>query len=432
MIVTMFLNALWQGALIVALTALVLRLVPAKNATTRYAGWFLALLALIAIPILATVSHVGAQLLATLPHRSAPSTHAFSLVLVGALVNDATKWYAWPQAIEKSWLVIAIVALWFAGGAIGLVRLAVSFIRIAQIRRAATVFSYVDGIPVLTATDLQVPIATGIFSAAIVLPLELARTLSAKDLQCTIEHELAHLRRGDVASNAVQRIIEAVLFWNPWVHLVARRLVGEREAACDDRAVRRIGEPGEYAFCLAALGRRLTAKSALLLTPGAFGSHNALAARIERLMGDRSPGDSNLSYVALGTVAIGFVVMTLAFQAFKPVQVHAASLHASNISGTVAAAQSTCKNPNAEPAALNPVPPQLPHSQWPARKVSAVVQVTIAPSGKATGARVWRSSGDANVDRAVLAAAEKSTYSPKLVNCVAVEGSYLFRADFGP
>ena len=36
------------------------------------------------------------------------------------------------------------------------------------------------------------------------------------------------------------------------------------------------------------------------------------------------------------------------------------------------------------------------------------------------------------IDRSVAEAALHSKYSPKLVNCKAVAGTYLFRADFAP
>jgi TonB family protein len=58
--------------------------------------------------------------------------------------------------------------------------------------------------------------------------------------------------------------------------------------------------------------------------------------------------------------------------------------------------------------------------------------VTIAPNGHATAATVVHASGYPAMDRAVVEAALKSTYSPKIVNCVPVQGSYLFRADFAP
>lgn len=59
MTLAFILNALWQDAIVVALTAATLRFVSPRNATTRYAVWFAALLALVAVPILTTLSRLG-------------------------------------------------------------------------------------------------------------------------------------------------------------------------------------------------------------------------------------------------------------------------------------------------------------------------------------------------------------------------------------
>ena len=87
----------------------------------------------------------------------------------------------------------------------------------------------------------------GLLAATLVLPAALVPTLCATDLRCTLEHELAHVRRCDVATNALARIAEALFFWNPWVYLAGRRLTVEREAACDDVAVERLGREADYA-----------------------------------------------------------------------------------------------------------------------------------------------------------------------------------------
>jgi hypothetical protein len=61
MMLSTLLNGLWQGAPIVAIAYLLSRTVSRQNATTRYALWFTTLVALVVVPILATVSNAGAQ-----------------------------------------------------------------------------------------------------------------------------------------------------------------------------------------------------------------------------------------------------------------------------------------------------------------------------------------------------------------------------------
>jgi TonB family protein len=415
MIVTVLVNGLWMGAIIVALTALVLRLVPAGNATTRYAAWFAALLALVAVPLLTAEVHLGLHLIPA-PPAGPLAGGRFSLVALA------------PAAVGPN-VTTAVAAVWIAGAIAALTRLAWSFGFIARVRRSAREVSRIEGVPVLLSHALSIPIATGVFAPAIVVPKELVDGLSADDLRCTLEHELAHLRRGDVVTNAIARIVEALFFWNPWVHLVGRQLVEEREAACDDRATVRLGDGSNYAAALAELGRRLTRSPLPLLTPSAFGSRHALVARIERLMAERAPGFSKLNYVAVGGIIMLFAVATLVFETLITAPAQATTVANPANAAVVAAA---CKNPNAAPEAIDPTAPDLPKAQWPSHKETAIVAVTVSPDGRAAAAKIYRSSGDPNLDRAVLAAAEKSRYSPQLSNCTPVQGAYLFRADFAP
>ncbi len=418
MIVTFVVTSLWQGLIAVAATSLLLRFVPSRDAATRYAAWLITLAALVAIPALTLFTRFGSYLAPAFAHALESRSGTYSFVFAGTVASGAANIH----------LEIVVAALWVAGASIGLGRLSLSLYRIARLIGGAVQHSTVDSVPILTSRDLVIPVATGLRSAAILLPAELASALDPKDLRCAIEHELAHVRRGDVVANALQRIVEAIFFWNPWVQLAGRRLSAEREAACDDRAALRIGEPREYAVSLAALGKRIAEKGSPLLTPGAFGSRNALVARIERLMGDGPAANAHVNYLAIGGVFMLFAALTLVFQTLVPAPVHAAPLQA----GQSALVATACAKPYAEPEVVNAAAPDLPKSQWPKQKVSAQVAVTIAPSGKIASAKIYKSSGDAVVDNAVLTAAEKSTYSPKRVNCQAVEGTYVFRADFGP
>ena len=50
MIANVLFNGLWQGAVLVAIAWFLTRLIPRSNAATRYAVWFLTLLALAVVP----------------------------------------------------------------------------------------------------------------------------------------------------------------------------------------------------------------------------------------------------------------------------------------------------------------------------------------------------------------------------------------------
>lgn len=63
---------------------------------------------------------------------------------------------------------------------------------------------------------------------------------------------------------------------------------------------------------------------------------------------------------------------------------------------------------------------------------TVLLRVTIDENGDVVDASVGKSSGYKEMDQAALASARKSTYLPKIVNCVPVSYSYLFRDEFRP
>ena len=63
---------------------------------------------------------------------------------------------------------------------------------------------------------------------------------------------------------------------------------------------------------------------------------------------------------------------------------------------------------------------------------SAVVSVLVGSDGKPEKATIVKPSGNFQFDMASLAAAKRSTYTPKKVDCVPVEGTVLFNTSFTP
>jgi len=93
-----------------------------------------------------------------------------------------------------------------------------------------------------------------------------------------------------------------------------------------------------------------------------------------------------------------------------------------------------CPEPNRDAAVTKAEEPEYPQSAKPLGlgPVSVQIEVTVDASGNLVGARVYKSSGNQAIDEAALHAASRSRYSPKVINCQAVTGDYLFRSDFEP
>ncbi|MBV8345319.1 MAG: TonB family protein [Candidatus Eremiobacteraeota bacterium] len=421
MIVASLFNGLWQGALIVALTYASSKLIARRSAATRYALWLAGLIALVVVPVATSVSDAGAQLLRAF---AAPPAHAgFTVALLPARagVQHARDWLAGAA----TWILLG----WLLGVAINVARLAVSFVRLERIRRRAQPLP-LAGCDVYACDDLAVPIVAGLSDPLIVVPSDLAARLSPADFRRVVEHERAHVRRRDPLWNLVQRVIEATLFFNPWVRIAAAALSNEREAACDDWVVARTGSADEYAACLAALAQMLRTQKLPLLAASAYRSRHALVARIERLCAG-GPRRLTVNAYTLGGTIVLFIVATLALQAFSPVlALTPAQTGIQNISSGTSYVAAACARPSVEAQVRSAAAPSPPHGF----KVRGfvTVAVTIASNGRVVRTSVLHSSGDATVDAAVVTAARTSTYSPKIVNCTPVEGQYVFRADFEP
>ena len=93
-----------------------------------------------------------------------------------------------------------------------------------------------------------------------------------------------------------------------------------------------------------------------------------------------------------------------------------------------------CKTPYQDATVVQQAQPEYPDSarEQGLGEVQVAVKVTIGPSGSLVNATISQSAGNMALDQAALAAARQSTYAPKIVNCEAVEGDYLFRVTFDP
>jgi beta-lactamase regulating signal transducer with metallopeptidase domain len=146
------------------------------------------------------------------------------------------------------WLVPA----WFAGFAVILGRMAVSTIRMrALVMRArgnggathagwdiveeARAQLYIRRkIVVIESPLFAGPALHGVLCPALLLPEGMCGTFDRDELRHVVLHELAHLRRHDVAVNWLVNAVRALHWFNPLVWLAVARIQEERELACDE------------------------------------------------------------------------------------------------------------------------------------------------------------------------------------------------------
>ncbi|MCX7424847.1 MAG: M56 family metallopeptidase [Planctomycetia bacterium] len=110
------------------------------------------------------------------------------------------------------------------------------------LRHVPTAVSVADDCPVLV---------FGIWRSWLVLPGQLMARLDQSRRRQVVLHELAHIKRRDLAWGWPVEIARIVYFFHPLVHWVAYQLALERELACDQLAMARGGHPpADYAQTL--------------------------------------------------------------------------------------------------------------------------------------------------------------------------------------
>ena len=98
----------------------------------------------------------------------------------------------------------------------------------------------------LRSEDAKMPFACGVRQPTIVLPAESDHwTLDRR--RAVLLHELAHVRRRDLAGHTLARVLCALYWFHPLVWTAARRLRAESEHACDDLALSCGARPADYA-----------------------------------------------------------------------------------------------------------------------------------------------------------------------------------------
>lgn len=128
----------------------------------------------------------------------------------------------------------------------------------------------------------RMPHVSGAIRPRLVLPADW-RTWSRDDLRCIVLHELAHVRRRDLFTARVMRLVVILYWWQPLAHRLRRDLRDDREAACDDEVLRAGVRRSDYAACLSRLIRTLSASSRPDVVVAMAGGSSSLR-RVERVL----------------------------------------------------------------------------------------------------------------------------------------------------
>jgi beta-lactamase regulating signal transducer with metallopeptidase domain len=320
---------IWQGALIAAAAAAVLAILPAARPATRYAIASAALIVMCVAPVVTTLrlsldtDGPGSGLVTSSSVPVATSARTLGGAVpaaAGTSVVPIPSTQEYREYVERA--LPTAVFLWFVGVLMLSVRLATGWLGVQRLCAESTgplpeplqarVAAFTRRlriarpVRVLESALVAVPTLVGWLRPVILLPAAAVAAMPVAHLEAIIAHELAHVRRHDYLINALQAVVETLLFYHPAVWWCSRQVRIEREHCCDDLAVAACGDRLGYATALANLEelRRGDFRLALAATDG------QLLGRVRRVLA-APPAYDGRSHMWLAGVAIA-VVLALA------------------------------------------------------------------------------------------------------------------------
>ena len=200
-------------------------------------------------PAVYTAMHVAEQPFAGIARISAPD-----------VVHAATMWGRVVANIPTG-----LVVLWLAGATTVFFLWGVHWRRVSIRLRNATPITLGRELEILRklegrlssylrlphclrlSTEQVEPSIHGMLRPVLVWPEQLSGRLNDEHIEAIMTHELVHARRFDNLTAALHMLVEAVFWFHPLVWWMERRLVEEREHACDEAAIELDNDRHTYA-----------------------------------------------------------------------------------------------------------------------------------------------------------------------------------------
>ncbi|HXC80078.1 MAG TPA: M56 family metallopeptidase, partial [Candidatus Acidoferrum sp.] len=258
-------NHLWQSTLCLAMVVLLTLACRDNRAHVRHWLWLAASVKFL-VPF-APLMAIGGQF----GQHSHATVQPMMSFLVGTVSQPFSRSAFQPAAVASSgagihslWTGPALlVGLWFLGCAVVLLRWYAGWRRVSAavrqglpiedgrevdtLRRLERMHGLNGSIAVIVSNMSFEPGVFGIAKPVLLWPHDIGDRLDDGHLEAILAHEVCHVQRRDNLAVAVHMFVEALFWFHPLIWWVERRLVDERERACDEEVIRWGSQPHVYA-----------------------------------------------------------------------------------------------------------------------------------------------------------------------------------------
>jgi TonB family protein len=306
-----------------------------RSAALRHLVWTAAAAAVLALPFLSAglpalrVPASGALLpfdpAVVFRVDSSAAVEPLSSSLLPRSAVNAPRYHDW-----RIWLML----LWAAGAAAAFARMLAAFVAMWRVQRAARPFPD-DGLARALAESLGIrhpvrvlesrpgsmPMTFGLLRPAVFMPPE-AAAWSEERRRVVLLHELAHVRRGDVATHLLARTALSLHWWNPLAWSAWREFLKERERSTDDLVLNAGARASDYAGHLLEVARTLQSAPATAWAAVAMARRSQLEGRLLAILdsGIKRHVPGRMAALAATLLAIAAVAPFAAMRAQTPTQ----------------------------------------------------------------------------------------------------------------
>jgi len=301
---------LWQSTLCLFVAWLLTLTLKNNRASVRYWVWLAASVKFL-VPFSLLVS-AGSELGSrTLPARE--QTRFFSVVeeISRPLISSAPA--PMPAVTLPAFhpVLAVLIGVWFFGFIVTAIYWLILWRRIHTALRMAKPLPLNLSIRAVSSPTRMEPGVFGIRKPILLLPEGITRYLSRDQLETVVAHELCHVRRRDNLTAAIHMLVEAIFWFYPPVWWIRKRLIEERERACDEAVLLAGSAANVYAesilnVCKFYIGSTLACSS------GVSGSN--LNKRITRILAEHTVRQLGWSRkLLLASAGVAALSLPLAF-----------------------------------------------------------------------------------------------------------------------
>jgi TonB family protein len=269
---SIFVGAALKSTVVLGVAWLSTFLLRGRSAAARHLVWTAASAALLALPLLsvslpALPMRAASGLIpdAGLLFRTTAIAHPDGASAQGLQMTAApSRSLPW----RPDWR-LSLMLLWATGSVAALAQMLVACGRMWRIRRAARPspdrrlavelaqeLGIRHAVDILETGEGTMPMTFGILRPAVFMPGD-AVEWTEERRRIVLLHELAHVSRGDVATQLLARLAVILNWWNPLAWTAWREFLKERERATDDLVLRAGARASDYAGHLLEVARTM-------------------------------------------------------------------------------------------------------------------------------------------------------------------------------